>query len=499
MPDEAIVETGEVTDNLTVEPIIEVDDKGQPIESTEEDTKQESKQEVDVTKLDLTQPEHIKEFRSSYDKRVYELGQAQERISSLEEENDRLRSNSGKGLFFDTNVPLEDFNPDEIRDKMLEEEPEYYERLTESFMQAHFWPNVGEKFQETTTRELNPENPNDVEVLDEMGKAWDVMSRRVAGVDGMMLINILEELGKSQDIKTELILRLRGERKYNPEVPMTFDGNMTAQGSQQFNSQMPQIETVEQVAMRLKLDPSEQSHKAIIDETINNQRKAQAQYYQRMINPETTKSENEKRLEEQVKSLQQTVNSLQNNQKKGGVSEEDATKHAETRLSGLLDNSLKEYIAKEYGNTVPKDKQYLLGKLETLVQTRLSSDPTYQKAKATAVKWFKQSAGAKNATDRDRWDTKGQDALAVMVPIRINAVKAEASELLGTKKLANVSTTKTGTTKTTTRRKEIEQPGKPAPVGMNPATAQPGDISGAKANILKRAQNIPGLLTKTVR
>lgn len=447
---------------------------------------EEEKKEEDVTKLDLREPEHLEKFKNSYQARVAEVNDLSTQVEALTTELDNIRADQGKGVYLDTNVPLEDFNPQETLARMKEEEPEYYERIKESVIEANFWPSVGHKFESTLDRELNVNDETDSVVLTQMTSAWDVMSKRVVGVDGNTVYGILEWIAKSPDIKEELMARVQGRSTYNPEQPFQPQQTNPAQGSsyqipQQYGQQQPaQVESVQSIATRLHLDPSEETHLTLIRDVQNNQRKmSEANNYANQVQQSS---------QTQITQLQQQIESLKNEkQKETTVSDEELTRQAESRLSALTASSLKDTIQREYGTAVTDKNRHLLGKLETLAQTRLKNDPTYSSAERTAVKWFKQAASAKNPQDRDRWDKKGIDALAVMVPIRLNAIDAEAQELLGpVKRRVEVAARRSTETR---RPKEITQSGRVVSPRQDTAPAPSGDMASAKANILKRVHD----------
>lgn len=451
-----------------------------------EDKKELETKEEDVTKLDLTEPEHLQKFKASYTgyKQGYE-DRGQE-IDQLRQEIDTIRADQGKGIFLDTNVPLEDFNPDQDLARMAEEEPDYYERITESFMKTHFWPSVGEEFKSLESRQLSEADENDKIILDQMIDAANVMSQRTFGITYNVLYGIMDTLVKSPDLKEELMSRMNGQSSYRQDTPFT---------PQQPGQHQPQtqVETVEQIARRLNLDPSEEVHMSLIQGIQADQRtKLSTSTASQSQNPQLTQLQ--QAYDAQMRQMQQTIEQLKNEKQKAStMSDEELTQKAESRLTSMSDEALKNDIQTLYGNAVPKDKPNLLSTLKTIVEVELSKDPNYMKAQRTAKGWFKQAVGAKNPQDRDRWDKKGIDALAVMVPIRVAKIHEKATELLGS--IKSRADDKTKRSSATARAKEIPTGGRPAPPRSDAKPAAVGDITAAKQAIRDRARR-SGLLNK---
>jgi hypothetical protein len=473
------------TTNTTDDSIVTPSDETAPVVTEEAPVKEE-----DVTKLDLTQPEHLRTFKSSYEKRVNEVNTLSTENGDLRTELDTIRANQGKGIYLDTNVPLEDFKAT-IKDtlsRMAEEEPDYYDSAIKELIEPHFWPSVGEQFASVQERQLDEKNEPDAIILNEMMTAWDVMSRRIVGVDGNVVYGILETIANSPDIKEELMNRVQGRSAYNSSSPFqsqtnSGDYNNPARGNPQpyqpSSYQQPvQVQTVEQIAREHNLDPSEPAHASLIRNIQTEQRTKQMSQMQMTQLQQTHAT--------QLEQMQKQIEAMKTDQQKAStISDEELTRQAEQRLFSLVSTSLKDEISREYSNAVTKDKQHLLGKLETLVHTRLKNDPNYSNAERTAVKWFKQAINAKSPTDRDKWDKKGVDALAVMIPIRLKAIDAEAQELLGATKRRAVEPLRRPS-----RPRELPPSGHNVPPHQEIKPAPAGDITAAKEAIRKRAANL---------
>jgi hypothetical protein len=457
-----------------------VDDSNLETVKTEEEKPAEKEQ--DVTKLDLTVPEHLKTFKNSYEKKSYELEQSSTRVAELEHELDSIRENQGKGIFLDTNVPLDEFDPDTILARMAEEEPEYHERIIGSLMKTHFWPNVSGEFKSLETRQLNESDENDKIILDQMIDAANVMSQRTFGITYPVLYGIMDTLVKSPDIKEELMARMNGQSTYRPDAPFTSQRNPASPTGRENG----QVESVEQIAKRLNLDPSEEVHMSIIQGIQADQRtKITTPQNSPNSQPNPQLTQMQQAYDNQMRQMQQTIDQLKNEKQKATtMSDEELVQKAESRLTTMSNSALENDIRSLYGNAVPKDKPNLLSTLKTVVEVELNKDPNYTKAQKTAKSWFKQAAGAKTASDRDRWDQKGIDALAVMVPIRVKKIHEKATELIGTTKTRVDERRKAPTT----RPKELTDTSRIVPPRSEVKPAATGDITAAKEAIRERVR-----------
>lgn len=486
----------EDTDNTPVAGDLDITPSPSQEEVVPESVDETTPAEEDVSKLDLTEPEHLKTFRTSYERRVAELAERDTRIQALEAENNELRESATRGVYFNTEVPLEDFNPAEGLARMKEEEPEYFERVKESIFSEHFWPSVPEQIQ-AIDRPLDRNDPADKVIEDKMLETFDLLAQRGVGVPGPIIFGIMSILNDPQN---EYILHEIRARAQN-QPPSGFENRPTTTTDRatspytttgahqwqqgQFPAPIP-VQTVEQIARQYQLDPSEEGQLKVIKQMqLEQQEKYDAQMsaYRR-----------EQASQAVITQLQEQLNSLKKDQQtRQTVSEDELQKKAEQRLTEQIGTVLKTEIQTRYGNAVTDTNRHLLSKLETLTEQRLLKDPTYQQAKTTAVKWFKQSAKATNGSDRDKWDAKGLAALSVMVPIRLKAIEIEATELLGPIK-RRVETKRTAPAP---KAREIEG-GRHAPPRTDAAPAQSGDIATAKSNILKRAEQ-SGLLANLGR
>ncbi len=191
-------------------------------------------------------------------------------------------------------------------------------------------------------------------------------------------------------------------------------------GKGNYNPQQARVQSVEEIAQRYGLDPSDQGHLTFIEE------RRQEQWNQIQAHQERLRTQNEiQNLRSQITKVNEDRGNQQN------LSKEEAETRAESRLNEMLTTGLKDDITRYYSRAVPKDRQHLLPKLERLTAASLADNPDYKAALTTATKWFRQSATAKDMQSRERWDQKGIDALAVVAALRKEALQAEANDLLG--------------------------------------------------------------------
>lgn len=449
--------------------------------------KQEAKEE-DVTKLDLTEPEHLKTFKSSYEKKSALLEQTSTQVAELQQEIESMRASQGLGVYVDTNVPLDEFNPAEALNRMMTEEPEYYSKLADDFIANHFWPSVTEEFTNITTRSLDNNDEKDKVIIDEMKNTWDILSKRMSkgALDGQDTYIILKTLEESPDLLDEIGKRASGQSSYKPETPYRSSAPVlpgqppNPYGNNQ-GFQPTNVMTIQEIAMAYNLDPSEEIDKTRIAKIQSEQQMAQDR--------EIRAFQRDQQLQSTINQLQSQIEQNKNEQKtKQSVTDEELDSQAEQRLDSLVDEALKTDIQREYATAVPKDKPQLLTKLVTLVKDRLRTDPNYQESKKRAKGWFKQSIKAGTAADRDRWDQKGINALAAMVPIRAKIMSEEASELLGPiKKTAQDKVRKAAER---VAPKEIpSNNNNPVPPKRDTPAINVGDMASAKKRIMERARN----------
>lgn len=453
-----------------------------PVEGQDTKLPAEVKTEEDIEKMDLTVPEHITEFRSYYQQKKDELRASLETNEVLQQELDTMRANAGQGVYIDINQPLDDFNPKESLQKMKEEDTPYYERVKEAVLETEFWPAVSEQFRSYESKILDPQHPEEGRVLNEMLGAWDTMSKKMYQLGGDATYMILDTVLRNPDLVAEVNSRANGQSAYNPETPFVGNGTATYQAGYAANGNgqyapPPTIQTIEQVARDYELDPLNASQKRLIDNIINEQRgkvathNAQVQQAQQFQQREMIlKQENEK-----LKRDQET---------KQTMSQQEAEKRAESNVNTLISDALDKEIALNYSGQIPKDKPQLLGKLKTLTETRLERDPNYQKARSAAKSWFKQAAAATRIEDQAKWQQKGINAIASMVPIRKAAMETEAVELIGPVKQRAV---KKSTTPAPAPRREIDG-GSIAPPAKETPQIKVGDMYSAKERIKQRAR-----------
>jgi hypothetical protein len=422
-------------------------------------------QEVDPAKLDLTQPEGLRQFRSSYDKVKFERDEEKRLREAAHQELETIRANQGKGIFLDTNLPLEDFSPREALDRMLEEEPEYYEAVANDFMSTHFWPELSTQIQSIEGRPLNPAVPADAEKLETLGVVWDSLARRMSKgqLNGDTLYNVLEVLESSPDLQQVVLARMNGGQA---PVPMSQPGAQPQQ--QQWGPQG--VESAAAIATRYGLDPTDEAHAQLISQMQSDQARQQFN--------ETQRQRELQQRDLQIRTMQQQLDALKNDQEGlRNTSSEDAQRRASARLTELLSTSLEADIQNGYSNAVPKDRPGLLGDLRTIAKATLDANPDYKTATAKAEKWFRQAAAARDARDRDRWDKAGLDALAVVSNYRAAAIKEAADRLLGPVR-RNTARQEQRTRDLQNGRREIPggqatppiSPRQPAPVGDMQAT-----------------------------
>ena len=451
--------------------------------------------ETDVTALDLTQPEHIKEFRSSYDRVKYEREQERVRADQVTQELEAMRASQGKGVYLATDVPLEDFNPREGLTRMMEEEPEYYEAVAADFMEAHFWPDLKDQLGSIDGVQLNPDDPRDAEKLEALGAAWDVMARRMTAgqLNGDMLYRVLDILENSPEapvLQQIIVARLSGQQptgdwqSASPAAPADAWGQSQGYGlPARDHLGQQQVQGAEAIAQQFGLDPTEPQHAQLI-------RQIQADQYSRAQMQLQTQREIAQR-DMRLQQMQDRLDALAGEQKKiGQTGSQEAERRAETRLNEQLESSLDSDIQTRYASAVPKDRPALLGDIKTIAKAALEANAEYKSATAKAAKWFKQASVASNPGDRDRWDKAGLDCLAVVSVHRANAIRDAAERLLGPIR----RTTQRGNQRTQQlqgARREFTG-GTNVPPVSNRQPAPTGDIEATRAAIKERWRQSQG-------
>lgn len=399
----------------------EAGSEGQPVEPTEEE----------ISKLDLAQPEHLRTFRSTYEKNRTLLTEALQREENYKAEIQRISDTRTRSIYLDTDVPIEDFKADDTLARLAEEEPEYYDRVVESVHKSHFWPSIADEFRTIEGKDLDPKIPLDQMKLDQMDVTWDILSRRITqgALNGNQLATVIDVINASPDLQQIITLRSQGQTAPSPNgngygQPQTGQGYRQPPAFGQPQQPQIQVQSLDVIAQQGGLDLSDPTQ-ATTAQTVQNLQRYNLQLAESQQRERDANQRSMNELRGQVEELRGQQTKLQ------GVGEEEAVRRAESRLKSQLDSSLTSAIEDHYKAAVPKDRPELLGKLRTLTEKRLADDPNYTRTTATAEKWFKQSATAKTTQDRDRWDRKGLDALSTVVVFINKALAAEAQELLG--------------------------------------------------------------------
>jgi len=455
-----------------------------------QETAQAPAPETDVTQLDLTQPENLRQFRSSYDKVKFERDEAVRARDAIQQEMQTFRAAQDRGVYITTDIPLDDFNPRESFIKMAEEEPEYYESVAADVMDTHFWSDIGDQVRSLEGVPLDPNLPADNEKLESLGVVWDSLARRMTRgqLDGDSLYDVLTILENSPDLQSVIIARLSGAQ--GPMPPQGQQQPGFQQGYQQPGYGQPQgVQTAEAIADQYGLDLTDAGHQQIIYQTQMAQQQRQAE--------QTQRQRELAQRDMQIQRLQNEVSRI--NQDQEGLrdqSSEDAQRRAATRLNEQLESSLDSDIQTRYGNAIPKDRPGLLGDIKTIAKAALEANPDYKNATARAEKWFKQAAAAKDPRDRDRWDKSGLDALTVVTNYRAQAISQAADRLLGP--IRRTTQRQDQKTKDLQHGRREITGGTAIPPVTNRPPAPSGDIQATRDAVrarLREAQNrgMPGL------
>jgi len=419
----------------------------------------------EISKLDLSKSEGLTEFRSAYEKRKYERDEAVRERDAFKQELETTRSSQGRGVYLSTDVPFEDFKPAEGLAKMATEEPEYHDALVDTVMEAQFWPEIAGRIKALEGQPLDLNTDEGRFQFEQLNQVWDFMSKRVAGTDGETMYNIINVVAKSPDIMQAIYSRING-------------GTSAMPLNQQPPQQGPQgVETPQQIAQRLQLDLSDPVHVRTIDGIRDEQQRALLQQSRIQQELDTRRRETE--------ALRKEIENLRGGQEKiQGQSAEEAERRAESRVEQYLADALDKDLKETYQSSVPKDRPGLADRLKTLTKERLASDPNFQTAKATAKKWLKQAATASTIENRQKYEQRGLDAMAVISTLRANAMAEEAKELFG----PIVAKAREAKQKSDNTRKRVEIPGgsNPPSGAPKPAQTQPGDIEGTRAAVRAR-------------
>lgn len=442
----------------------------------------------EVEKLDLGQSENIRQFRNTYEKNKVLLGEAEQQRDVFKQELETLRSSQGRGVYLDTNIPLEDFKPYEGLQRMATEEPEYHDAVVDAVLEAHLWPNIGTEMRKLEGKQLGRvENgalvfDNDDERIQyrQLEQTWDFLARRVAGVDGKTLSGLIAIVAQSPEIGQLIEAKLNGG--YAPAIPTSTTGFQAASASQ-FGQQPSTVgvQSLPQIAQDWGLDLSEPEQA----------RRAQSiQGLQRQAAETQIQAQSEKRtLESQLQQMKSELEGLKGGQQQaqaGTVA--DAERQAESKVESHLTTALDTEFQEKYANAIPKDRPGLADRIKKLTRENLNENTTFKETRAAAMKWFKQAAGrpAGQEEGKRRDEERGLHAMAVVATLRANAMAEEARELLG-KLPAQAAAIRQKTDAAKARR---ELPG--GSTARNPAPAAPAtvtgdiDIEGARAAIRNR-------------
>lgn len=392
----------------------------------EESISQDVLTDEQLAQLDLAQPENIKQFRSAYQQRKFEAEEAARERDEIREEHDRLRGSVEKNVYLRTDVPIEDFKPAEVLQKMSNDEPEYHDALVQEVLETHFWDNLPTFFEGLQGKVLDIENnENDRVITDQLNNAWDAMSRRLTAgqVDGPTAFILLSGLLQAPELGRAAWAVAHGQ-----PIPTTngVDVNRSpAQGQGYQQPGMNGLPTEQQVAESFGLDLAEGGHRQIAQRYIAEQQERQQE--------RNTFQQRQNALQSSINQLSTQLKQIKDGQVNiQGISEQEADRRADTELNTLLNTGIDEYIKKEYANAIPKEKPELTNTIKVLAREDLNANPDYKTATGAARKFLKQAIRAKSQPEQDRARGKALDALAVVVHYRRDAVDAAAKSQLGT-------------------------------------------------------------------
>lgn len=476
-----------------VAPPISSNESEQSLDSTtgrKEGISQDVLTDEQLSQVDLTQPEGLKQFRSAYQQRKYEAEEAARERDEIRNEHDRFRGTVEKNVYLRTDVPIEDFKPAEVLQKMSDEEPEYHDSLVQEVLETHFWDNLPTFFEDLQGKILDVENnENDRIITDQLNNAWDVMARRLTAgeMDGTTTFVLLTGLRKNPELARAVwavangqpMPVINGGNSGGYQSPVNQPGQGYSQGGYQQPGQQS-LPTPEQVAAEFGLDLSEQGHRQFVQKYLydEQQRRQERQAFQ---NTQGQLQASINQLNNQLKQVKDDQSQIQ------GISDQEADRRADAELSSILNSGLDEYIKKEYSSAIPKDKPELANTIKILARESLVANPDYGQATATARKFFKQAVRAKSQAEQERAKNKGLDALAVVAVYRRDAVEAAASSQLGTVRRDAARLAKRR--EVTASRRELPTGGNPAPPAPRREPIDTTDMSAAKARIKQRFAN----------
>lgn len=424
-----------------------------------------------VHKADLSSPDKLKKFRSSYWKEKEGRLSAEAERDRYRTETERLQTSAGKGVYIDVNTPLEDFDAPGILDKLAQEEPEYYDRLADSFTEAHFWPSLTEELTKLDGVQLDVNVEADAFKLNQLTDTWNIISRRMTGgkLDGHATYAILEAVLLNPDIEQIVLSRLNGTSPASTVSPPA-------------SPSYAQPLTEEQIAQQYRLDPTDPAHRSLITSLQRADQEARKRdgYYQQEL----------ARRDAQIRRLNEKVDGVTAETKKlSGTTAEEAARRAEQRVEEKLEEMLRADLDKTYADAIPKTEPELRNDILDLTRTRLEKDSIHANARTTAIKWLKQAATRTDRAAAQRDEQKAYDALAVAAVRREEIMDSAAKAILGRVK------TRVGQQRQrrveATQRREIRGGTSTSPqTDIKPAPA--GDQEQAKARIRERWRQSKG-------
>jgi TolA-binding protein len=443
--------------------------------------------EEEVRAADLSKQEGIENFRSSYLARKEERDQARLELEAARNEAAEIRAQleevqAGQipGTTLSTNVPLDEFNPKEVLTQLKENEPEYYDKLKQTFQEEFLWESLP-----STLQGLEGKGELSEEVSTHIASAYDIMSRKIIGLGGEEMFAMSQILVHSPDIMAAINDRIRTGNNPTAWEPFKPAPGATPPPANGFNGGYAQpnqpvpitIPSVEQISQTYGLDPSEPDQKQKIDKIRTD--------YQAQVTQQQQLAYQIQQQEAQMRQMQQKIESLTNQDKtRQTVSMEEAERRAEQNVDYQLKQAIDKDIETLVPNSIPKDQPEVLEDLKLIIDKKLNDHPAYIQARSSARSWFKQAAAASTDKRRDELTQKGVRALMATVPIRKNIILTQVSRVTADQKAKEAI-------KVATPPPPIEIPSNsnnPVPPVNQPAPAPPGDLMTSRANVRRRLQ-----------
>lgn len=442
----------------------------EPQVTAEEAPKSLSDEEIE--KLDLGESENIRQFRNTYQKNKELRAEAEQQRDAYKQELEDFRSKQGQGVYLNTDVPFEDFNPYDGLQKMATEEPEYHDAVVDAVLQAHLWPNLASEVSKLEGKQLGRlENgahvfDNDEERMQyqQIQGVWDFLSRRSAGIPGPMLSAMISVVGSSPEIRQAI------------ESKLGMSGAPAQQGVQQqgYDGGVPSLEAIARHHGWDLSDPDHlrwaQAQRATIGQAVA----IQAQFGNALSVRDA-----------QLRQMQEKLQKVEGGQQQASTtSAQEAEQRAESRVAEHLRTALDTEFQEKYAGAIPKDRPNLGNIIKTQTREQLAEHPQFKEVHPLAKKWLKQAVTATEQAQRQKYEEKGLGALAVVATLRSNIMADVAKELLG-KLPAQVAAARAKMVDAKGRR---ELPGgttaQTVPAKIPPA--QPGDIEGMRAAVRAR-------------